>query len=481
MARRFINTAKYRPITYQELAAPAEAATLMLSSQASALDATMSENEKLHRFLDPELDKEEYAVVKDNEAKLYSAMENLKRNGLNSGNFGMFRSVNKIYSQRIQPIEAAVASRVDWTSKMNTFLSEHPDTAIKGGLIRPLSEFYTGTPKADFVIGRDIQKDVADVAEAVANGINGIYDAGSFDRYNNIVKTITGVTLDEYLAMKDNPKSLLNSIVHDVLIKHGVTDYQGNNLMDNPDDYNKMVRYAMDGTYKLIGKTSYQLHDNGRKHLESLAASRASARATGGSGRSSSGKTNNVADGWSLSDRIERTGRTVQNGQQKFMGEYHIPVLKASADGNWGDTILNTILAHLDQSDRFGRQDTKINGPRGEKLSLAKIEKNLSGKKTISITLDLDLQHRVANRGVPCYRVTYGVGKDDYLLLQPELLGVDHNFFTNSFKSPTMQSYLENPDVSPVEQEEAYKTMENMLNLARSEFGENIKIEHINK
>lgn len=264
MARRYISTAKFNPYTYEQLAAPIEQATAVLSRQAQGLNALEMQNEMLGRYLDPETDAEEYAVWKQNSDNLRAASDSMLRTGLTTGNYNMFRDVTRVYAHDIIPMENAVKNRAQWASSVSQTLMQNPDAVLKGSMRRPLKEFYTGVPQTEIIKGSAIQADVATVMGAIGKYHGGVDNMGpsEFNKYQNIVRERTGMTLEQLDAMSNDPSSQLYAVIHEVMKKHGAEDMNGAPAVSD-NDYTKLLNYAMSGRYAAIGEAKYKLEDNG--------------------------------------------------------------------------------------------------------------------------------------------------------------------------------------------------------------------------
>lgn len=272
MARRFISTAKFNPYSYEELARPIEQATAVLAKQAQNTMALEMQNDMLGRYLDPELDKDEYALYDYNRKRLREASDNLMKYGLTTSNYNTFRELANIYARDIRPMQSAAANRANYYTKINELLMSNPDAVVKGPKQRALNEFYNGMPETQIIKGSAVQADVTAAMKALAQART-TTDIKSLNRYNDIVLETTGYTIDEYNKLDFNdPESVFYKIIHDVMRKHGAEDANGAKLLDDA-DHRKIFDYALNGTQGLLGETKKQIIDNGMKHRESLAQS----------------------------------------------------------------------------------------------------------------------------------------------------------------------------------------------------------------
>ena len=263
MARRFISTARFNPYTYEQLATPIQRATAILAQQAQGLNMLEMQNAALEKYLDPELDANEYNLYKQNEAQLRAASDDLLRNGLNANTYNTLRNASMIYARDIKPMQAAAANRAQYNANITDLLVKNPDAVLKSNYKHALSEFYNGVPQTEFVSGNAIQKDVSDIMTQLANARADVLNGRNIDKYNKIIYSLTGYTADEYKQIMQNPQSEVYAILHSVLQKHGVEDANGANLLNNQADYDKMRQYALAGTRSLIGKTEAKVTDNG--------------------------------------------------------------------------------------------------------------------------------------------------------------------------------------------------------------------------
>lgn len=268
MARRFINTAKFNPYSYQELAAPVQRATAILAQQAQGLNELEMQNAALEKYLDPELDKEAYQTYQQNRSLLENAVNDLSTNGLTANTYNNLRNLNVTYAQTIKPLQLAVNNRIKHISEMSNFLTSHPEVALKGSLTRPINEYINGIPQMELVSGESIKKDVAEVSKLLAAAHRVDMTKEKWSQYKDLVRTQYGYTLPEFEQAKQ-PGTYENSIVSQILQKHGVIDQNGQNLMNNLDDFNRMLFYASEGMMNLLGKQEADIKDNDLKDIQS--------------------------------------------------------------------------------------------------------------------------------------------------------------------------------------------------------------------
>ena len=262
MARRYINTSKFNPYTYQELAAPLERATALLSQQAQNLSNVEMQNLALGKYLDPETDAEEIQIYENNMKNLRGASDHLMKYGLRGDIYNVMKNANVAYFTDIQPMQNAISNRLQFYSKRNEFLSANPDVVVKGPLKHSLKEFYNGIPQLDIISGKAIQNDVAAVMGAISKGLASIDKVGVYDKYNDKVLSITGYGIDRYQKELNDPNSLMQKVMHDVMQKHGAEDVNRTPLVSN-EDYNKLWNYAQTGSYNAIGQSKMELQDSG--------------------------------------------------------------------------------------------------------------------------------------------------------------------------------------------------------------------------
>lgn len=384
MARRFVTTARFNPYRYDELAAPVQRATVLLSQQASALAQTEAQNAALEKYLDPELDGEAYDLYKQNEAKLRRGVEMLSKQGLNNNTFNLLRDASTTYSRDIAPMQNAVVLRAQFNAKIADMLSSNPDTAIKGGYKRGLSEFYNGIPEIQMVSGKSIQKDVSDMASLLAQAKAVSMTRERWSAYQDLIRKQYGYSLPE-LEVAKQPGSPEYIMMEQILQKHGVIDGNGNNLMDNQTDFDKMLSYAKEGLNSLLGKNDADIRANDLDKIQENAYRWASlnGRASKSSGNSGKGSgSEKKDDDWNVGHIDYRP--IEYKSKDNRVSRIQEPYLLLQTENITGRA---NALANLLQSHGYSKQGTlEIRNARGVAISF---HRGKPGDKTSNRTFDI--------------------------------------------------------------------------------------------
>lgn len=348
MARKFISTAQFNPYSYQELAAPVQRATAILAQQAQGLTALEMQNEELGRYLDPTLDGTAYQQYVQHQDDLKKASEQLLRYGVTTNTYNALRNASLTYARDIKPLMNAVNTRINWTSKIAEYMMSHPDVALKGSINRPIDQFYNGIPQAEFVSGEAIQKDVAMMAGLLAQAKDVRMTKQRWSDYQDVVRTTHGYTLPE-LEQAKQPGSMEYYMMQQILQKHGVIDQNNQSLMNNQQDYERMLQYANEGLNSLLGKQEVTIRDNDLEkrqnayyHEQSLALQRARAAKSGTTGNKLAPNitTRNV--------NYSKNGRTVGETRELVMA---LPTKNIKGTANALVNLISTNNPHFANKD----------------------------------------------------------------------------------------------------------------------------------
>lgn len=269
MARRYINTSRYNPYSFQEMWQPAFAATQAHQQQAQAMMNLEMQNAYIGSHINPELDPEEYARYKSYEQRMQQTSKDLLERGLSSNTFNNLYGMSIDYARNIKPIEEAVANKQKYLTTLNTTLTEHPEFGVIGSLEKPLRDFRMGVPRAELANGNQIQTDVATLASAYGKSLNQL-STEEYTQLRDIVWNQTGLDWEEVQKQIATSGSPLNTIVQLTLQKHGVIDTNGNSRMNNQNDYMKMLQYANTGAYGAIGSKTPQIVQNDVQAIHSM-------------------------------------------------------------------------------------------------------------------------------------------------------------------------------------------------------------------
>lgn len=268
MARRYINTSKYNPYSFQEMWQPALAATQAHQQQMGALAQMESQNAMLGSFLDPEIDAVEYQRWQDYTNRIQQISRDFMARGLSSGTYNNIYNATIDYSRNIQPIATGIQNRANFINQINQTLTEHPDFVAKTDLMQPVSNYIKGNPQVELISGLQIQNDMATLAEAYSKNIGSI-TTESFSKLRDIIKTTTGLDFQQLQLQMNDPESDLAKLKQAVLLKHGVIDSDGQTVLKNQ-DYQKLNNYANMGMYGALGTTQRSIQQNDVADLAQL-------------------------------------------------------------------------------------------------------------------------------------------------------------------------------------------------------------------
>ena len=476
MARHHISTARFNPYSYQELAAPIERATAILSQQASGLNALEMQNASLAQYLDPELDKREYDIYKRNEAQLRNASDQLLKNGLSINTFNLMRDASLMYAQDIKPMQLAIANRSQYNAKVAELLSTHPDYAVRGDFHRPLSEFYNGIPQTQFVSGNAIKQDVTEMAKLLSAARDVTMTREKWSAYREMVREHYGYSLPE-LEIAKQEGSHERELMNEILKKHGVLDEDGNPMLSDYDTQ-RMIRYGLEGLNSLLGANTAKIVDNDLDKIqnnyyrsESLKLQKREMNAKE-LAAANSGKKNE--DGTFMSSR---TIYNDINGQQ--LPIYKVPVLQLSPtqEGNWGKVLSNVILSHMDPSRTKGFRNKTYQDARGNNINLKSDLNKLRDSQSFNITFDIDPSQHRGNQSQVALALRYNNNRD-VIYLTPEDLGIEIDLYTELMNQPSIIKWQKHPEsLTYIEQMEVYGALSDYLEMVRQQLGEGFKIE----
>lgn len=437
MARHYISTAKFNPYSYQELAAPIARATAILSQQAANIDSLEYQNAAIANYLDPELDKREYDLYRQNEARLRQAANNLSARGLDSNTYNTMRDLNTAYVRDIKPIQNAIASRISYNAKISEILMTHPDYAIRGDFHRPLSEFYNGIPQAQFVSGNAIKQDVSEMAKYLAAAKDVNMTKEKWSAYRELVREQHGYSLPE-LEVAKQEGSYERNLMNDILKKHGVLDDNGNALL-NPQDTQRMIQYGLEGLNALLGSQDAKIVANDRDKIEDNAYRWAV---------HNDQKTAAIAKAQKeQQDALAANGLTIGYQSTVIPGsigeaaKVDTPVLRLSGKDN---TNWFKIISGIVDASGHG---TKILNDKGKSVRLPAINSDDSKNSTWSISMGYPEGMAYDKRRMMFKLIKGNSGNTVAYYLDPETLMYDRSLYDTFNDNPITQDYLHNPEL----------------------------------
>lgn len=257
MARRYINTSKFNPYTFEEMYNPALTATQLHMQQAQNMAQLQTMAAGLGSYIDPQVDPEAYAAW-DSYMKAAKGMsDNLIENGLSTKSFNDTINLTSQYAQKIKPIENAVETKQKYYTLFAETKSKNPDMAfVRTPNDIPLSEYMRGMPAIEGVSGNAIQNQVSLLASHIYGGNTSAISRDAYDKYYDIVTTQLGYTPDQLAAQLADPNSGINFIMKTVMDMNNVSSL-------SEADQQRMAEYAYMGAINgAVGSTKKEMKES---------------------------------------------------------------------------------------------------------------------------------------------------------------------------------------------------------------------------
>lgn len=268
MARRYKTQSTYVPYSFQEMWAPAEYTTKVHNAQVESLLNTATSADSIGSQIDPNRDPEEYAVWSDYSNGLRQITNDFLENGLSTANDNAFHKSQLDYLNKIKPIETEIANRAAFAKQLHemTLKNQHLVFAKNPNDYR-LRDFRNGIPNVEFLDLEDLEKQAKTMGSMDGRTLQRALPPEQYDKYNQIVKTLSGYTLDEALSSLLDPTSKLTLLKAMLMEANGVSRFSENPAALKQID-NTLNVGLMDGA---IGKMDIDIKDNGYYKDQTLA------------------------------------------------------------------------------------------------------------------------------------------------------------------------------------------------------------------
>lgn len=255
----YINNAKFRPFSYQEMLQPLQAYTNEYNTIQEGIGELGAKADMLNQIANEQTEPHAYAMYKQYADDLTRQAESLAKQGLTPESRQGLLDLRRRYSSEILPIQSAFSRRQQFSDeerqarlKDSTIMYDRPASTIS------LDELIANpalTPKS--YSGELIAKQVGTAAQNLARELR-----TNPRRWKSILqnqyfetKLSKGYSVEEILLTAAGdlkaPKEL-RSIVDDVIRGTGILDWQ------NRDAINNAYAHARRGLWSALGDTQYQ-------------------------------------------------------------------------------------------------------------------------------------------------------------------------------------------------------------------------------
>lgn len=258
----FINNAKFRPFSYQEMLQPLAAYTQEynaieegignLNTQANAIGAMANETN----------DPITYQRYKSYEESLRQQADNLAKQGLNPGSRKALLDLKSSYASDIIPIQNAIARKRELADEQRKALLQNPTLMFQRdfntmGYDTSLDRFLEN---ADYDYGERysgslLTQQVSQAASNLAKELSEYRVGKKLDPYTNTWLQRHGFSREQVLDAINNPdransQPVLNAIVESTMGASGITNWADAATL------NKAYDYARQGLWSAIGQTN---------------------------------------------------------------------------------------------------------------------------------------------------------------------------------------------------------------------------------
>lgn len=276
----FVNSAKFKPFSYQEMLQPVQAYTQAYNEVQDGLGELGAKADVFDQLANQQTDPITHARYKQYSDELTKQAELLATQGLNPISRQGLTDLKRRYSKDIIPIEQAYTKRQGWIDAQMKGKMADSTLIVEDASGFSLDDIIANPAMApNSYSGREITNMSAQASVAIAKDMRDNPRKWSKileDQYYE-TRLSKGATKEEVIAtlMKDaNSNPELRKIMEDTIAATGISDWRGvKDAEGNLTDYGKQIMgqveyFAGQGLWSSIGDTTYQTLANQKELLQ---------------------------------------------------------------------------------------------------------------------------------------------------------------------------------------------------------------------
>lgn len=276
----FVNSAKFKPFSYQEMLQPVQAYTQVYNEVQDGLGELGAKADVFDQLANQQTDPITHARYKQYSDELTKQAELLATQGLNPISRQGLTDLKRRYSKDIIPIEQAYTKRQGWIDAQMKGKMADSTLIVEDASGFSLDDIIANPAMApNSYSGREITNMSAQASVAVAKDMRDNPRKWSKILDNQYYETMMrkGATKEEVIAtlMNDaNSNPELRKILEDTIASTGISDWRGvKDAEGNLTDYGKQLmkqveNFAGQGLWSAIGDTTYQNLANQKELLQ---------------------------------------------------------------------------------------------------------------------------------------------------------------------------------------------------------------------
>ena len=276
----FVNSAKFKPFSYQEMLQPVQAYTQVYNEVQDGLGELGAKADVFDQLANQQTDPITHAKYKQYADELTKKAELLATQGLNPTITQGLTDLRRRYSRDIIPIEQAYTKRQGWVDAQMKGKMADSTLIVEDASSISLDDIIANPAMAPTSYsGREITKMSAQASAAIAKEMRDDPRKWSKILDNQYYETMMrkGATKEEVIAtlMNDaNSNPELRKIIEDTIAATGISEWRGvKDAEGNLTDYGKQMmeqveNFAGQGLWSSIGDTTYQNLTNQKELLQ---------------------------------------------------------------------------------------------------------------------------------------------------------------------------------------------------------------------
>lgn len=279
-----VNTSRFTPFSYEELAAPLAEQTKMQMAIEDAYTQLGQNAGAIGSLLNPSNDSRAYQQYTNYMNALSKEAEEIARTGLNSRSRAALSALNARYATDISPIQTAYENRAAEIKRAQEISDKDPTRLLSYNPSQISIDKYMENPSMSFKSqsGALLAEEVAQQVKPIADVLRSAANYGALDNYTKLWLEDRGLSPEEVQYAISNPDDpgVLQGIVERVIATSGIDSWGDR-------ESSIMARYyAQQGLWQAIGKdTPHTYEDYGsREALQDYYATRRALRTAKASG-----------------------------------------------------------------------------------------------------------------------------------------------------------------------------------------------------
>lgn len=246
---------RFKPMTYDEIAAPLIAQTAAHEEMETAYADAADDLSAIMSKVNEQTDSASYAKLVNYMNSIQQSADALMQKGLSRNSKQALLNVRRKYSNDVVPVANAIARREALAQDQLKLRSANPNIMFERDMNTTSLDDFVKNPQLDYgrvVDGADIFKEAAALTTAFGKAVSQVRQGGNIDKYTKEILTQQGLTMEDIQSAINGDGSALNKALDNLYISSGGDSFNASNQ-------NRLREYINRGAMSGAGSVQAQL------------------------------------------------------------------------------------------------------------------------------------------------------------------------------------------------------------------------------